>query len=208
MRQRPDPPRIYALADAEALAPRPLSEGVQRLAAAGVRWIQIRAKLLQDRDLCIEIERCLEALTPFEVVLWINDRADLAAMFPVEGLHVGQTDLTPADARRVVGQDCWIGASTHSPGQLTEAAADADVDVVAVGPVFPTTHKRNPDEVVGLGFVRSARRETDKPLVAIGGIDARRIESVFEAGADSVALLGAVCCGELEDNLARLTRWL
>jgi len=208
LRRRPDPPRIYALADAEALAPLTLSEGVERIAAAGVRWIQVRAKRLSDRDLYGEIERCLERLDQLEVDLWINDRADLARIFPVAGLHLGQTDLAPGEARRVVGDDVWIGASTHSLEQLERAAEDAAVDVIAVGPIFATSSKRDPEPMVGVELVRQARRCTDKPLVAIGGIEPSGIDAVLAAGADSVALLGAISAGEIEENLARLAAWL
>jgi len=205
---RPEAPRIYALADAEALAPIAVNEGVARMAAAGVRWVQVRAKRLADEQLCREIEGSLEHLESFDTELWINDRADLASFFGVRGLHVGQGDLSPGEARRVVGGDCWIGRSTHSVAQVAEAAGDPEVDVVAVGPVFRTTGKQDPDPVVGLDLVRAARARTDKPLVAIGGIGPSNIDAVLEAGADGVALLGAVCSGDLERNLRRLGRWL
>lgn len=208
MRRPPEPPLVYALADAEALAPTGLSEGIERIAAAGVRWIQIRAKRLSDHDLYRAVERSLERIDRLKVELWLNDRADLAQLFPVAGLHVGQTDLTPGQARRVVGDDVWIGVSTHSVEQLGRAAEDPDVDVVAVGPIFATRGKRNPDPVIGLELIRAARARTDKPLVAIGGIGPSNIAAVLEAGADSVALLGAVSVGDIEENLARLAAWL
>lgn len=208
MRRRPEPPRIYALADAEALAPMPLSEGVVRFADAGVRWIQLRAKKLSDRALYREIERSSERLQGREVTLWINDRADLARHFALPGLHVGQTDLAPGEARRIVGTETWIGASTHSREQVERAAADPEVDVVAVGPVFATGNKRDAEPVVGLDLVRSARACTGKPLVAIGGIGPSRIDAVLAAGADTVALLGAASSGDVGANLDRLGRWL
>jgi len=123
---------------------------------------------------------------------------------PAAGVHLGQRDLPPAAARRVVGPDCRIGLSTHDDEQLAAAAADPDVDLVAVGPVFPTASKASPDPVVGLGFVRRARAATSKPLVAIGGIDAGNLAQVLAAGADEVAVLSALCRGDLEDNLGRL----
>lgn len=208
MRHSPDPPPIYALADAAALAPMRLSEGAERLAAAGVRWIQLRAKDLPDDELYREVERSCERLEGSEVGLWINDRADLAALFPVAGLHVGQNDLAPVEARQVVGNERWVGTSTHSLKQLERAAADPQVDVVAIGPVFATTSKADAEPVVGLDLVRRARRRTDKPLVAIGGIGPETIDAVLAAGADSVALLGAVSSGDLGGDLAALSDWL
>ena len=125
----------------------------------------------------------------------MDDRADLAALFPVAGLHVGQRDLPPAAARRVVGAGVRIGLSTHGEEQLAAADADPEVDVIAVGPVFPTTGKERPDPVVGLAFVRRARARTRKRLVAIGGIDAGNLAAVLAAGADAAVVLGAVCRG-------------
>jgi thiamine-phosphate pyrophosphorylase len=203
LRRSPAPPGLYALADADALAPRTLSETVRCLAEAGVRWVQIRAKNLPDRLLQAEVERSVEALESYDCHLWINDRADLAALYPVSGLHLGQDDLPPADARRVVGESVWLGASTHSVAQVRRAAADPEVDVIAVGPVFATTSKAMAGEPAGLELVRRARALTDKPLVAIGGIEVETAAEVLEAGADSVAVIGALCRGSLEANLRR-----
>src|SRR4028119_2263918 len=164
MRGRPPrPARIYAIADAEALGSTPLPGAVAAMADAGVRWIQVRAKRLSGRDLFAAIEGCCRELEGSETALWVDDRADLAALFPVAGVHVGQTDLPPAaarragggglwvgpathgaapgappgGARRVVGDALWLGLSTHGEAQLKAADADPEVDVVAVGPVFP-----------------------------------------------------------------------
>lgn len=200
MSQHPlDPPPVYALADLAALGEVPLPDAAAAMAAAGVRWIQLRAKPrppqppLPDRELHALVAATVEALDGSGADLWIDDRADLAALFPVAGLHLGQRDLPPAAARRVVGPEVWIGRSTHGAEELTQAAADPEVDVVAVGPVFATASKEAPDPVVGLDLVRRARSLTDKPLVAIGGIDATNLASVLDAGADTVAVLAAAC---------------
>jgi thiamine-phosphate pyrophosphorylase len=194
-RRRPSPPPVYAIADADALRPAALPEAVAAFAAAGVRWIQLRAKRVDDAALYPLVERAAAAAAAGGAALWIDDRADLAALFPVAGLHLGQRDLPPLAARRVVGPALWIGRSTHDAAELAAADADPEVDVVAVGPVFPTASKQRPDAVVGLDFVRWARRATGKPLVAIGGIDAGNAADVLAAGADSVAVLAAVCRG-------------
>jgi thiamine-phosphate pyrophosphorylase len=188
---------VYAIADAEALGPLPLPEGVARMAEAGIRWIQVRAKKLSGADFHRALERCCRALEGSGAALWVDDRADLAALFPVAGVHVGQTDLPPEAARRVVGEHLWIGLSTHGLEQLAAADRDPDVDVVALGPIFPTTGKADPDPAVGLDILREARRLTAKPLVAIGGIDASNAAEVLAAGADTVAVLGAVCRGDV-----------
>jgi thiamine-phosphate pyrophosphorylase len=196
-------PAVYAIADAEALGATPmpairLPEAVAAMADAGVRWIQLRAKRLPSIDFYHAIEACCRALEGSGAALWIDDRADLAALFPVAGVHVGQTDLPPVAVRRVFGEQAgpWIGQSTHDEAQLAAADEDPDVDVIAVGPVFPTASKEKPDRVVGLPFVRFARTRTAKPLVAIGGIDAGNAAEVLAAGADTVAVLGAVCRGD------------
>jgi thiamine-phosphate pyrophosphorylase len=199
---------IYAIADAEALHPRPLAAAVAEMAAAGVRWIQIRGKRLSGREWYPVLADCCRALEGSGAELWVDDRADLAALFPVQGLHLGQADLPPAAARAVVGLSVQIGLSTHDERQLAAADADPEVDVIAVGPVFPTTGKERPDPVVGLGFVRWARLRTSRTakrrLVAIGGIDADNVAAVLAAGADAAAVLGAVCRGDITANCRRL----
>lgn len=194
------PGRIYAIADADALGQTPLPEAVAAMAEAGIGWIQVRAKRLSGRDLFRALEECCRAVEGSGTALWIDDRADLAALFPVAGVHVGQTDLPPEAVRRVVGGGMWIGLSTHDEAQLAAADANPDVDVVAVGPVFPTAGKERPDPVVGLDFVRRARARTAKPLVAIGGIGAESVRAVLEAGADAAVVLGAVCRGDVGKN--------
>lgn len=195
---------VYAIADAEALAPRPLPEAVAEMADAGIRWIQVRGKKLSGEAWYRALEGCCRVLEGSGAELWVDDRADLAALFPVAGLHLGQADLPPAAARGVVGRSVRIGLSTHDEEQLRAADEDPEVDVIAVGPVFPTTGKERPDPVVGLEFVRRARGLTKKRLVAIGGIGAGNIAEVLAAGADAAAVLGAVCKGDVGANSRRL----
>jgi thiamine-phosphate pyrophosphorylase len=196
--------RIYAIADAEALAPSPLPQAVAEMAAAGIRSIQVRAKKLSGIAGYHALEGCCRALDGTGVELWVDDRADLAVLFPVGGLHLGQTDLPPAAARRVVGRDVAIGLSTHTEEQLAIAEADPEVSLIAVGPIFPTTGKERPDPVVGLAFLRWARAHTGKRLVAIGGVDADNVASALAAGADAAVVLGAVCRGDVRANCRRL----
>ncbi|MFL6259526.1 MAG: thiamine phosphate synthase [Thermoanaerobaculia bacterium] len=198
---------VYAIADAGVLGAEALPAAVAGMAEAGIRWIQVRAKHLSGSGWHAALAACCRALEGSGVRLWVDDRADLAALFPVEGVHVGQRDLPPAAARRVVGAGVKIGLSTHDEEQFAAADADPAVDVIAVGPVFPTTGKENPDPVVGLRFVRWARERTRKPLVAIGGIEAGNVAEVLAAGADAAAVLGAACRGgvrEVRTNCLRL----
>jgi thiamine-phosphate pyrophosphorylase len=167
------------------------------MAAAGLRWIQLRAKGASGAATLALVEACVRALEGSGATLWIDDRVDVASLLPVGGVHLGQADLPPAAARPLLPCSALIGASTHDMTQLAAAAADEAVDVVAIGPVFATGSKRAPDAVVGLDAVRQARRLTSKPLVAIGGIDEHNLGAVLEAGADSVAVLSAVCRGDV-----------
>jgi thiamine-phosphate pyrophosphorylase len=123
----------------------------------------------------------------------MNDRADICLAAGFDGVHVGQEDLSPASVRSIIGPDRLLGVSTHNISQLEEAVTTT-ADYLAVGPVFPTASKLNPDPVVGLDLVSSARnllieREDRRPLVAIGGITRANAAQVFAAGADSVAVI-------------------
>src|SRR3954470_22754054 len=138
---------LYAIADAGALGATPLPAAVAAMAEAGVRWIQVRAKRLSGSAWHHALDGCCRALEGSGVELWVDDRADLAALFPVAGLHVGQRDLPPVAARWVVGDGVRFGLSTHTEAQIAAADADADVDLIAVGPVFPTASKADHDPV-------------------------------------------------------------
>ena len=121
----------------------------------------------------------------------MNDRADVAALAGASGVHVGQEDLAVEDARAVVGPGRLVGVSTHNGAQF-EQAAGTSADYIAVGPIFSTSTKSNPDPVVGTEFIRQVRPLTDKPIVAIGGITLERAAEVVRAGADSVALISDI----------------
>jgi thiamine-phosphate pyrophosphorylase len=206
-------PAVYAIADAAALGGLDrVPAAVAAMAAAGVGWIQLRLKprreaaggVAGDAELYRTVEASVAAAAGSDARLWIDDRADLAALFTLAGVHVGQRDLPPAAVRRVVGDATWIGASTHDDAELAAAAADPAVDVVAVGPVFGTRSKDDPDPVVGLDLVRRARRATAKPLVAIGGIGEAELPAVLAAGADAAAVLSAACRQPVETSCRRL----
>ncbi len=198
------PGRIYAIADAEALAPRGLAESAFAMAQAGITTIQLRAKRLQDDILYSETERCLRLLEAWPGTLWVDDRVDLAMMLALSGVHLGTGDLPAAQARRLLAPGLLIGMSTHSPEALGAADQEAAVDWIALGPIFATRSKRAPDPPVGLECLRDGRRRTAKPLVAIGGVELANLASVLAAGADSVAVLSAVCSGDIRRNCRAL----
>jgi len=185
-------PRLYVILDA-ALLPTKKSqmECAASLAEAGVRLLQYRNKSASAREF-LEISRELaKELVPRGVSFIVNDRADVAALAGADGVHVGQEDLEADSARRVVGPERWVGVSTHNLEQFRRATATS-ADYIAVGPIFSTSSKANPDPVVGIEFVREVRRLTEKPIVAIGGISLERAAEVIAAGADSVAVISGI----------------
>jgi thiamine-phosphate pyrophosphorylase len=165
-------------------------EFVQELAAGGARLIQLREKQASSREI-LRLARDLRRVLPNEVRLIINDRADLAVAADADGVHLGQDDLPTDAAREIIGPSRMLGVSTHNRVQL-EMALKTTADYIAIGPVFGTISKDNPDLVIGLEGVSQARSVTTKPLVAIGGITLENCRSVIEAGADSVAVIGAI----------------
>ena len=162
----------------------------RELVAGGARLIQLREKLASSREI-LRLARELRRALPNDVRLTINDRADLAVAAAADGVHLGQDDLPPEAARKIIGQSRMLGVSTHNPDQL-EAALQTSADYIAIGPVFATISKDKPDPVIGLDGVRRARSLTEKPVVAIGGVTLENCRSVIEAGADSVAVIGAI----------------
>jgi len=179
-------PALYAILDAGALPDGNFALAA-KLARAGVELIQLRDKHASARKIYDISLRWSRELPQRGVRMILNDRPDIAAMTHAGGVHVGQEDLPVEIARSLVGEERWVGVSTHNLEQLREAALTS-ADYIAVGPIFPTTTKENPDPVVGLELIRAARRLTKKPLVAIGGITIESAEAVFQAGADSVAV--------------------
>jgi thiamine-phosphate pyrophosphorylase len=163
------------------------------MAQAGVGVLQYRDKLGAPNEVLLQAAEIAEEFEGRECLLIMNDRADLA-MLAGWGVHVGHLDMSPADARKVLGVGKIIGVSTHNERQMMAADASA-ADYVAVGPVFATSTKADTEPVVGLEGVRRARALTRKPLVAIGGITRENARSVIEAGADSVAVIGGLLAG-------------
>ncbi len=179
-------PPFYAIVDAELSGGRAL-DVADELVEAGVGLIQYRDKTATPRRL-FEICSALASRLLGRAKFIVNDRADIAALCDAGGVHVGQEDLGVEDARAVCGDGRWVGISTHDLEQLRDALRTS-ADYVAVGPVFATSTKKNPDPVVGVEFVARARALTRKPIVAIGGISVDNADSVYRAGADSVAVI-------------------
>ncbi len=197
-------PPLYAILSSD-LFPGAPEDWARRLAEAGAGIIQYRDKHAASGEL-LRVARLLSALARSHAFRFVmNDRADIAALAGAGGVHVGQDDLPVEAARRICGPDCWVGISTHNLDQLRSAIATS-ADYIAVGPVYATATKANPDPVVGVEFVREARKLTEKPLVAIGGITAERAVEVYAAGADSLAVAADLAAAP--DLAARVRAYL
>lgn len=187
-------PPLYPILDASCFPGENRIEFLHRLvselADAGVTLLQYRNKLGGDAEALADAAAIRQAAAS-RLTLIMNDRADLAVRAGFDGVHVGQEDVSAEIARRLIGANGVVGISTHNYRQL-QAADRLPVDYIAIGPVFATTSKLNPDPVVGLAGVREARAFIARPLVAIGGITPENAASVLDAGADSVAMISAI----------------
>jgi len=194
-------PRLYAIADASFGNPVKLAEA---LFEGGARLVQVRNKSASARDALEQVERIL-ALAPPDALVLVNDRVDIALISGAAGVHLGQTDVPPKAAREILGPNRIIGISTHNLQQAIDADGQP-VDYVALGPIFATTTKRNPDPVVGVEPLRAASQVLRRPLVAIGGITMRNIGDVLDAGAGSLAVVRDLL--DNENVAARTRQWL
>lgn len=166
-------------------------EIVRMMMAGGARLIQLRDKDASAKEILQAAIACLKVTRAAGVTLIINDRVDVALTSNADGVHLGQEDLGVEEAREILGDDKIIGISTHTIDQFL-AAMETSANYIAVGPVYPTGSKENPAPVVGLDLVREARKISDRPIVAIGGITPERAREVIAAGADSVAVISSL----------------
>jgi thiamine-phosphate pyrophosphorylase len=200
-------PKFYPILDPEIAA----RHGVDPVTAAeqilegGAMILQFRHKGFFSREVFAQLERVGQLCRDAHALFVVNDRADLAALTGA-ALHLGQEDLTASAARKVVGAKTLIGFSTHNESQLRAAAAEP-ADYLALGPIFGTSSKNNPDPVVGIDELRRLRPLTERPLVAIGGIARTNAQAVLSAGADSVAIIGDLFA-ENGNVRARTQEWV
>jgi thiamine-phosphate pyrophosphorylase len=202
-------PALYPILDASFLPAEGRAEFLRRLmselAEAGVEILQYRNKR-GDEDEMFADARVMREAAGEQMLLVMNDWPTLAVEANFDGVHVGQTDMSPQAARAIVGARRIVGVSTHNEEQWH--AADAEpVDYIAIGPVYATATKDNPDPVIGIEGVRMARATTKKPLFAIGGITAANAAEVRTAGADAVAMISAIFKPG-EDAAARVREFL
>ena len=198
-------PQLYPITD-RRLSGLSHAGQVARLCEGGARLVQLREKHLSPREFYEEALEALRVARTFGARLVVNDRADIARAVGADGVHLGQDDMPPEAARALLGERALVGCSTHSVEQAVAAAA-TPVSYIAIGPVFATSSKENPDPVVGLEGVRRVRVAAGRvPLVAIGGITAESARSVLAAGADSIAVIGALLDTSDPSEITRRTR--
>jgi thiamine-phosphate pyrophosphorylase len=199
---------LYAILDAAQRRDLSAIDILEALLQAGVRVIQYRHKEPFHRN---HFEECCDLARRAHrkhAAFLVNDRADVAALCGADGVHLGQEDLPPEQARKLLGAKSIIGYSTHSREQAMQAAR-LPVDYIAVGPIFPTATKQDPDPVVGLGLISEVRKMTARPLVAIGGITLENAASVIAAGADAVAVIsGLLGADDINDIEGRAKQYL
>lgn len=185
-------PRVYPIVDTAALSRfsdyNPV-EFAGTLLSGGARILQLRHKGFWSREVFIQAGEIAKLCRETSALFVVNDRADYAALLDA-GVHLGQEDLLPRDARVVVGERV-IGFSTHNADQM-RAAESEPADYVAFGPIFGTASKDRPDPTVGIEGLRAVRAMTELPLVAIGGITIENARMCWDAGADSVAVIGGM----------------
>lgn len=190
-------PRIYPITDVR-ISGLSHAEQVKRLTAGGATLIQLREKHFSPRDFYDAAAETIEFARRRGVKIIINDRVDIALALNADGVHLGQDDMPPDAARQVLGEKAIIGFSTHSIEQA-RAGVKLPIDYIAFGPIFETYTKQGPDTIVGLGRLCEVKDLAGSvPLVAIGGINRQNLRSIFEAGADSAAMIGAVVSDEAE----------
>ena len=177
-------------------------EQVEKLIKGGASFIQLREKYASPQEFYKSAESALKLARARDVKIIINDRVDIALALKADGVHLGQDDLLPAEARKILGGKAIIGFSTHNIEQAVTAIR-FPIDYLAIGPIFTTGTKENPDAVVGLEDLRKVREATGNfPLVAIGGINLENLREVYKAGADSAAIISSLISdtGKISEN--------
>jgi len=181
-------PKIYPITDVR-LTKLSHAEQVEKLIEGGAEIIQLREKYASSKDFYESAKEALDIARRHNVKIIINDRVDIALALGADGVHLGQDDLPPEHARKILGEKAIIGFSTHNIKQAI-SAVKFPINYLAIGPVFATKTKENPDEIVGIeGVVKVRQAVGDFPLVAIGGINSENLRDVLNAGADSVAII-------------------
>lgn len=203
MAKIPAAPFLYPITDRDLAGQAEIEEIVGALCRGGARFIQLREKNITTREYTELARLSVEIAEPYGAAIIINDRADVAKYAGAAGVHLGDDELTAEDARKFLGPGAVIGVSCHNIEDIQRAQSEP-IDYFAVGPVFPTDTKKLRYDVVGFDLVREARRMSNMPIVAIGGISVDTAATVSEAGADGIAVIGAAMSGDIERNTRAL----
>ncbi len=202
---RPFDLSLYLVTDPRQTAARGLVETVAQAVAGGVTIVQLRDPLAKGRQMMDEARALVALLRPLGIPLIINDRVDVAVAADADGVHLGQSDMAPADARALLGPDRILGLSVGTPQKL--AASDlTGVDYVGTGPIQPTGTKSDADAPIGIAGFAAMRGMISLPIVGIGGIDAAIAADVIRAGADGIAVVSAICAASDVSAAARRLR--
>jgi thiamine-phosphate pyrophosphorylase len=197
--------KIYPITDTR-ISNLSLAEQVERFIEGGAVIIQLREKYASPNEFYEGAKKALEIARRHKVKIIINDRVDIELALKADGVHLGQTDLPPENARKILGEKAIIGFSTHNLQQALEASK-LSIDYLAIGPVFTTQTKENPEKPVGVEGVKAVRKAVgDFPIVAIGGINSNNYRKVLQAGADSVAIISDLLSDS--DKISEKTRQL
>ncbi len=182
---------LYAIIDNSLKPSISNIEIARKVLDGGARIFQLRGKGLSSRKLLEEARDIRELTRKSGALFIVNDRADIALLSNADGVHLGQDDLTIAEARKILGKDKVIGISTHNLEQAMKAASEG-ANYIGFGPVFGTTTKADAEEAKGLEALREVRKSVNIPVVAIGGIILENVVDVLSAGADAVAVISAI----------------
>jgi len=202
-------PKIYPITDV-SITNLPHIEQVRRLMTGGAAFIQLREKHASPKEFYEAAKEVMNFTRGTNVKIIVNDRVDIALAVKADGVHLGQDDLPPEYARKILGENAIIGFSTHNVAQAA-VAVKFPIDYIAVGPVFATKTKSNPDPVMGLENLKKVREAIgDFPLVAIGGITSENARTVLQNGADSLALINSVLnpSDKISENIGRFVKLL
>lgn len=184
-------PKIYPITDISITGLSHLKQ-VEKLIEGGAKFIQLRDKYSTPKYFYESAKKVIDFTRDKDVKIIINDRVDIALAVKADGVHLGQEDLPPIYARKILGEKAIIGFSTHNIPQAIEAVK-LPLNYIAIGPIFATSTKENPDPIVGLDGLKTVRDTIgDFPLVAIGGISIETAKDVLENGADSIALISQI----------------
>jgi thiamine-phosphate pyrophosphorylase len=187
--------RLYLVTDQPSLKGRTLIDVVQAAVQGGVTCVQLREKHANSRDFFAQAVALMDLLVPLNIPLIINDRLDIALACGAQGVHLGQSDMPVLAARKLLPPEVFIGWSVETTEDVTHSAA-LPLDYLGVSPVFATLTKTDTAPPWGLEGLQRIRALTPLPLVAIGGIQLHNAAQVLQAGADSLAVVSAICSAE------------